>query len=66
MLNYIVKDMSCEHCVSSVKKAVAACDANASVDVDLSAKTVRIDTTTSDADMQAALRAAGYEPRAAA
>jgi copper chaperone len=37
-----VDGMSCEHCVSAVKNAVGALDGITSVEVDLSAKTVKV------------------------
>lgn len=37
-----VGDMTCMHCVATIKQAVLEVDAQAKVEVDLAAKTVRI------------------------
>jgi len=60
MLQFRVNDMSCEHCVKTITKAVAAIDAEASLEADLDTKLVRIDSAHPVAELIRALDAAGY------
>jgi len=53
--------MSCGHCVATIEKAVATVDAKASVNADLTDRTISIDTAVSDAALIDALKAGGYE-----
>ncbi len=60
MLKLNVPDMSCGHCEAAVTKTIRSIDETAKVDVDLTSRTVAIEST---ADMQriaAALEAEGY------
>jgi len=61
-----VEGMSCGGCVRSVTKSVQALDGNATVDVDLAAKKVRVDTQASLDAVQAAISDAGYDVTASA
>ena len=63
MMELKVDAMSCSHCVASVTRAVQAIDAAAKVDVDLAAKTVRVDTARPEADVARAIEDAGYPVR---
>ncbi|MBS3650055.1 heavy-metal-associated domain-containing protein [Pseudaminobacter sp. 19-2017] len=65
MLKLKVPDMSCGHCVASVTKAVQSIDAAASVNVDVSSRTVEVETTAELARVSQALEAAGYPASAA-
>ncbi|MBU6292124.1 MAG: heavy-metal-associated domain-containing protein [Burkholderiales bacterium] len=56
-----VDGMTCGGCVSSVKRALQALDANASIDVDLQSKTVKIDTAVELHAVKAAVEDAGYD-----
>jgi copper chaperone len=58
-----VEKMSCNHCVRAVTKAVQALDAQAKVDVDLAAGTVRIAGQVDAEAAARAIRAEGYEVR---
>lgn len=60
MTRFLVPDMSCGHCKAAVENAVRTLDAEARVDVDLDAKTVEIGTSKGEADVLAALEAAGF------
>jgi len=60
MLKFTVPDMSCGHCVDTVTKAVKGVDADATVNVDLTTKTVAIETTAEPASISKAIEAAGY------
>ena len=56
-----VDGMTCGGCVTSVKRALQALDANASIDVDLHSKTVKIDTAVELNAVKAAVEDAGYD-----
>ena len=59
-LVFKVEDMSCGHCVSTIRQALAAGLPDAAVAIDLGTKEVRV---AGDAAAAAAiLREAGYEP----
>ncbi|WP_131195564.1 heavy-metal-associated domain-containing protein [Lichenihabitans psoromatis] len=60
MLTLNVPDMSCDHCVSTIERAVKATDSAAVVVVDLSSHIVSIETDRPPADITAAIEAVGY------
>jgi copper chaperone len=60
MLKLNVPDMTCGHCAGTVTKAVQSVDNQASVTVDLPAKTVSIVTAADAAKISQAVDAAGY------
>ena len=66
MLTFQVNDMTCGHCVATITKAVEAVDAAASVQTDLGAHLVRVDSAQPAQAIEAAIRDAGYTPVAAA
>jgi copper chaperone CopZ len=55
-----VDGMSCGHCVGAVTKSVQELDAAAKVDVDLTSRKVKIDSSASLQDVVAAIVEAGY------
>ncbi|CAB3724294.1 hypothetical protein LMG22037_05037 [Paraburkholderia phenoliruptrix] len=57
-----VQDMTCGHCSGAVTKAVKGVDAQAKVDIDLTIRTVRIESTHPAGDFVSAIREAGYSP----
>lgn len=61
-LHFLVPNLSCGHCVAAVTRAMAAL--GASVQVDLAAKTVRVQppAALTEAQVRDALQAAGYPP----
>ena len=59
-MEFNVPDMSCGHCAGVIIKTVKALDASASVNVDLPAKKVTVQTTQDRATVAAALAEAGY------
>ena len=59
-MEFNVPDMSCGHCAGVITKTVKALDASASVNVDLTAKKVTVQTTQDRATVAAALAEAGY------
>lgn len=60
MLKFTVPDMSCGHCVGIITKAVKSVDTEATVTVDLTAKTVAIETGEEATSISKAIEAAGY------
>jgi copper chaperone len=68
-IEFQVEGMSCQHCVSSVTKAIKQQDAHASVEVNLAAGTVNVESTAAVDALKAAIDDAGYtvtDARAAA
>ncbi|AKJ68767.1 hypothetical protein PATSB16_28820 [Pandoraea thiooxydans] len=63
MMQFQVEGMSCSHCVKAVTQAVQALDANAKVDVDLAAGSVRVESQRAAGDIAAAITEAGYPAR---
>jgi copper chaperone len=62
MIEFQVADMTCGHCASVIAKAVKSVEADASVEVDLKAKRVRITGPVDAQDIADAIREAGYTP----
>lgn len=60
MIELSVKDVTCGHCLSAVTRAVKAVDPQASVQVDLEGKRVRIEGRRSADEVMQALEEAGY------
>ncbi len=60
MLTLTIADMSCGHCKAAVEQAIAAADPAARAEVDLAAKTARIDSAVPPAHILSALQKAGY------
>jgi len=65
MIELDVADMSCEHCVATIRKAVREVDAASACEVDLAAHKVRIASERPAGDFVAAIAGAGYTPRLA-
>ncbi|RKP43618.1 copper chaperone [Trinickia fusca] len=61
MMELQVNDMTCGHCSSAVTQAVKRVDAQASVDIDMATKTVRIESTQPSDAFVAAIEDAGYQ-----
>jgi copper chaperone len=59
-----VSGMSCGHCVGAVTEAVHGVDRAAVVNVDLAAKTVKVQSSIDSGKLGAAIAAAGYDVRA--
>ena len=66
MPTYQVDDMTCGHCVATITAALGALDAAARVDIDLGAHRVKVESDRPAAQIEAAIRAAGYTPTPAA
>jgi copper chaperone len=63
MISFQVDDMTCEHCVSTITKALKAADRDAKVQIDLDRHLVHIEPGDLDTDeLGEAIREAGYTP----
>ncbi len=62
MTEFDIEAMTCGHCVSTITKTVQLLDPQAKVDVDLSRKKVKVESTKDRAVIAAALTEAGYPP----
>lgn len=60
MLELTLPDMTCGHCVATVKRTVATLDPNAQVEVDLPSHQVRIQTQLEAEQVRKALEEEGY------
>lgn len=60
MIEFILPDLSCGHCVKAVTRAVQDVDAQAQVAVELEARRVRIQSQQPAAQFRQALVDAGY------
>jgi copper chaperone len=64
-MEFKVDDMSCGHCVATITKAVKEVDPQGTVQVDLAARRVRIESARPVEAFRAAIEEAGYTPVAA-
>lgn len=64
-MKFNVPDMSCGHCTSAIEKAIKAADTAASVNCDLSDRTVQVDTSLSVDQIAGIMKAEGYDSTAA-
>ena len=62
MIEFKLPDMSCGHCVGAVTQACKEVDANATVQIDLATKQVKVDSTADSQSFAKALTEAGYPP----
>jgi copper chaperone CopZ len=63
MIELTVNDMTCNHCVGRVTKAIQGVDAQAKVEIDLASKRVQIDSAAPAESLIAAVKQAGYTPQ---
>lgn len=63
-MKFQIQDMTCGGCATRVTKTVQALDAAATVEADVAAKVVTIQSTVSQAEIVLALTEAGYPPKA--
>ncbi|WP_027800929.1 heavy-metal-associated domain-containing protein [Paraburkholderia dilworthii] len=61
-MEFAVQDMSCGGCANAVARAIAGPDPAAKVDIDVSAKIVKITSTLPPAQFVAAIAAPGFHP----
>ncbi len=62
MLDLMIPQMTCGHCVRAVTEAVKTADPAARVEIDLPSHRVQVDTTAPREAVLAQLAAAGYAP----
>lgn len=62
MLEFEVKDMTCDHCASSITTALRKADATSQVDFDILARRVRVAGALDAQAASQAIKAAGYSP----
>ena len=66
MTSFLVNDMTCGHCVSTITKALKALDPRANVSIDLGRHLVEVESASVGAGpLQAAIAEAGYTPEPA-
>lgn len=63
-MQFHIQDMTCGGCATRITKTVQAIDPAAKVDTDVSTKRVTIQSSASQEQIEAALNAAGYPPKA--
>lgn len=64
MPTFNVQDMTCNHCVGAITRAVKEVDADATVEVQLAEKRVNINSSIAAAELAEAIKEAGYTPLA--
>lgn len=62
MTEFRIEDMTCNHCVATITKAVHALDQAAKVEIDLPAKRLRVESPVGPAKLADAIRDAGFTP----
>jgi copper chaperone len=62
MLELTLPTMTCGHCVGIVTKAIKHADPQASVEIDVASRRVRIETNVDRDTIEEALAEAGYVP----
>jgi copper chaperone len=55
-----IENMTCGGCAKSVTKAIQSVDANAGIETNPAARTVKVETTATSAALQKVLEEAGY------
>jgi copper chaperone len=59
-MQFHVEDMMCDGCARSVAKAIANLDRNAKIEADPPSRTVKVETSASQAAVEKALAEAGF------
>lgn len=62
MIEMNVPDMTCNHCVDTIRQVVKGVDEGARCEIDLAAKRVVVDSALPPSDFVEALEGAGYSP----
>ena len=60
MIKLNIPDMTCNHCVGVVAKAIKAVDPQADVKIDLASKTATVESSAAPASLSKAVDDAGY------
>lgn len=61
-VEFIVSDMTCDHCVRTITQAVQACEPAARVEAAVASHHVSVDNVADAEAIEAAIREAGYSP----
>ncbi|OMG70838.1 heavy-metal-associated domain-containing protein [Burkholderia ubonensis] len=61
-MEFEVQDMTCGGCANAITRAVTAADPGAKLDIDVAAKTVKVESTQSAERVRAIIEAAGFHP----
>lgn len=61
-MKFLVPDMTCGHCASHIRQAIAGVDSAADVQVDLDSKLVTVASAASAQTLVEAISAEGYTP----
>jgi len=62
MTEFQINDMTCNHCASTITKAVQSVDQAAKIDIDLATKRVRVESPVGPLKLAEAIRRAGFTP----
>ncbi|SIT48202.1 Copper chaperone CopZ [Paraburkholderia ribeironis] len=65
-MEFNVADMSCGGCASAVSRAITNLDPAAKVEIDLAAKTVKVESALEQEQIAGAIEEAGFDPVATA
>lgn len=65
MTRFSVPDMTCGHCKAKIEDAVLDADEGAVMEFDLEKREVEVDSTLDPVALEAAIKSAGFSPRAA-
>ncbi|MBV7380222.1 heavy-metal-associated domain-containing protein [Maritimibacter dapengensis] len=65
MTRFSVPDMSCGHCKAKIEDAVLDADEGAVMEFDFEKREVEVDSTLDPVALEAAIKGAGFSPRAA-
>lgn len=60
MASYSIPDMTCNHCKAKIEDAVLDLDEGASLDFDMEARTLDVDSTSGIRAVAEAIKAAGF------
>lgn len=66
MLEFTVRDMTCGHCAATITDAVKSVDPAGRCEIDVAARSVRVESALSAERIAAAISEAGYTPEPAA
>ena len=65
-MEFIVADMSCGGCASAITNAIAKFDPTAKVEIDVAAKTVKVESSFNQGEIASAIERARFHPVAIA
>lgn len=61
-MQFLVEDLSCNHCVAQITKAIHSADPAADVQIDIPSKTVNVKTTLAAPSITQTISDAGFTP----